>query len=188
MKYLKRFYESNSNDMLGAMRDIFSDIEDMGGEGHTETYWVPKDYDSRPGSNSKISRIEFAGAIRLYWTMYSIKFIKDDFTSVINLMNELIDVKSKLSSFNGEVYMSWTAKNIEEEFDEEGDVIVRINIKFKKLDEVSTKDPQADLVNLISDFCKVNGYKIRKINYDKTVLGNVQDIVRDVKLNDIGLK
>ena len=55
----------------------------------------------------------------------------------------------------------------------------------KQLDTIS-KDEEK-LSKLKKDTPEYNLLKA-KINYDKTVLGNVQDIVRDVKLNDIGLK
>lgn len=164
MKYLKRYNESNNTDTSSIIGDILSDLSDMGAECRTETYWIDKDY--KPGEPFQtVSKIEFGGAIRLYWTELMLSFERPDFDFIIEVMKEMNEVRSKLKSLGDDVYIDWRVAETnnsgqEVEYEGTGKKSLVFKIFLKKHDEVSTKDPQGDLVKLIKPFCDKNGYRI----------------------------
>ena len=164
MKYLKRYNESKSTETPNLLDDIYSDLKDLGAEGRTEMYWVTKSYNPRETWGNTISRIEFAGAIRLYWSKFNIPYKSDDFQFIINLMTELSDIKSKLKSLTDDIYIDWSSGKYKDDDDEENDKFIEVDIRLKKHDEVSTKDPTQQLLQMIKPFCDKNGYKISQVN------------------------
>ena len=183
MKYLRRYNESNKTDTLDIFDDIITDLKDLGAEGSTESYWVNKDFIPNEPYQT-VSRVEFGGAIRLYWSEFTIPFERGDFNFIIDIMKEMNEVKSKLKSLSDDFYIDWKTIELSDtgypvEYDGIGKQSLYFTIKLKKYDEVSTKDIQSEIVEIIKPFCDKNGYTISASKrYPESVSIKMDDAIR----------